>query len=101
MTAGEPPLTLVTGPSAAGRTHALDASRRAATGAGRRVLTVRLAPADRDEPWYLVGRILAELAPLSTRLAAGRGNAVATERSFHAVRPRRRRPAEASPGRLR
>ncbi|SDT66609.1 regulatory protein, luxR family [Actinoplanes derwentensis] len=72
----EPALTLLTGPAGIGRSHALRGLREAAAAAGRPVVEVRLAPEDRDEPWYLAGRVLAGLAPIPTRLGAGRGGFV-------------------------
>ncbi|GLZ01987.1 hypothetical protein Acsp02_92380 [Actinoplanes sp. NBRC 103695] len=74
-----PPLTLITGPAGIGRTHVLRALRRAAAGAGRPVLEVRLAPEDRDDPGYLVARVLTGLAPVPARLAAGRGHSMTAE----------------------
>lgn len=65
-------LTLLVGPPGIGRTRALRALRQAAEAAGEPVLEMRLAAPDRDEPWYLAGRVLAGLAPLPARLAAGR-----------------------------
>ncbi|MFV2021210.1 AAA family ATPase [Micromonospora sp. LOL_023] len=70
---GTAPLTLLVGPPGIGRTRALRALRQAAEAAGGPVLEVRLAAEDRDEPWHLAGRVLANLAPLPARLAAGRG----------------------------
>lgn len=68
-----PALTLLVGPPGAGRTHALHSLRRSAEAAGESVLALRLVPDDRDDPGYLAGRVLAGLAPLPVRLAAGRG----------------------------
>ncbi|MET8281666.1 AAA family ATPase [Micromonospora sp. NPDC005174] len=60
---GGPALTVVTGPPGVGRTHAVRAAADAAARNGAPVLALRLAPQDRDEPWYLAGRILAALSP--------------------------------------
>ncbi|ROO63218.1 hypothetical protein EDC02_5238 [Micromonospora sp. Llam0] len=73
---GTAALTLLVGPPGVGRTRALGALRAAAEAAGEAVLDLRLATEDRDEPWYLAGRVLAGLAPLPARLAAGRGRGV-------------------------
>lgn len=70
------PLTLLVGPPGVGRTRALRCLREAAEAAGEPVQELRLAAEDRDEPWYLAGAVLAGLAPVPTRLAAGRGTAV-------------------------
>jgi DNA-binding CsgD family transcriptional regulator len=82
---GAPPLTLLTGPAGAGRSHLLRAVAQAARRAGRPVLQVRLAPEDRDEPWYLAGRVLAGLAPQPVRPAATRDFDVPAEPSGAAL----------------
>ncbi|WFE25484.1 hypothetical protein O7623_19055 [Solwaraspora sp. WMMD791] len=71
--AAAPTLTLLVGPAGIGRTHALRTLRQAAEAAGESVLALRLATEDQDDPGYLAGRVLAGLAPLPARLAAGRG----------------------------
>ncbi|MDG4809470.1 hypothetical protein O7634_22210 [Micromonospora sp. WMMD1120] len=58
-----PALTVVTGPAGVGRSHALRLAADAAARQGTPVLALRLAPEDRAEPWYLVGRVLAALNP--------------------------------------
>ncbi|MEV7629470.1 AAA family ATPase [Actinoplanes sp. NPDC089786] len=67
-----PPLTVLTGPAGIGRSHLVRTLRQSMAGARRPVLEVRLAPPDRAEPWYLAGRVLAGLAPVPSRLVAGR-----------------------------
>ncbi|MFF0151814.1 AAA family ATPase [Micromonospora sp. NPDC005203] len=88
-----PTLTVLTGPAGIGRTHALRTLRNAATGAGRPVLDLRLAPECRHDAGYLAGRILAAFIPTPTRLAAGRGHALTGEPPAHALsRVLRRHP---------
>nr|WP_221382691.1 hypothetical protein [Actinoplanes polyasparticus] len=74
-----PPLTVLTGPAGVGLTHALGDLRGALTRAGRPVLQIRLAPEDRDEDWYLVGRLLSGLARQPARPIAGTGSRLPTE----------------------
>jgi hypothetical protein len=88
-----PVLSLLTGPAGIGRTHALRAVRDALIRADRPVLDVRLAPEDRDEPWYLAGRLLAGLAALTPAAAVtGRPRAVAEPPAAALVRALHRRP---------
>ncbi|MEU8328668.1 AAA family ATPase [Micromonospora sp. NPDC048839] len=88
-----PTLTVLTGPAGIGRTHALRSLREAAERAGRPVLDLRLAPECRHDAGYLAGRILAALAPIPTRLAAGRGRALGGEPPSRALsRVLRRHP---------
>ncbi|MFY1635494.1 hypothetical protein ACN27F_19840 [Solwaraspora sp. WMMB335] len=83
-------LTLLVGPPGIGRTSALRARRAAAEAAGEPVLDLCLSIEDRDEPWYLAGRVLAGLAPLPARLAAGRGRGTLEPSTATLVRALRR-----------
>ncbi|WP_051798642.1 hypothetical protein [Catenuloplanes japonicus] len=88
-----PVLTLLSGPAGIGRTHALGQVRDALTLADRPVLDLRLAPEDRDEPWYLAGRLLAGLAALTPVAGgAGRPRAVVEPPAAALVRALHRRP---------